>query len=144
MKKFIIVLMAFAIVFMGISCSKGSDTASATQTAAKEAAPASDSTTPSTGTVDTEYDPNRSVDFVRQTSENKRVVTIGKIDKRRFAQPVFVTSFGQSTDAAMIDTVMKRIGVNYVYNATAEASALSGYKTVVIAVGASTTVSYTH
>ncbi|MFC2821348.1 MAG: DUF6305 family protein [Sphaerochaeta sp.] len=138
MKKFIIVLMAFAIVFMGISCSKGSDTASATQTAAKEAAPASDSTTPSTGTVDTEYDPNRSVDFVRQTSENKRVVTIGKIDKRRFAQPVFVTSFGQSTDAAMIDTVMKRIGVNYVYNATAEASALSGYKTVVIAVGAST------
>ena len=49
-----------------------------------------------------------------------------------------VTSFGQSTDAAMLDTVMKRIGVQYAYNATATADAVKGYKTVVIAVGAST------
>ena len=38
----------------------------------------------------------------------------------------------------MLDTVMKRIGVDYVYNATANAEAVKGYKTVIIAVGAST------
>ena len=73
-----------------------------------------------------------------QTSEENRVVTIGTVNKSLYSQPVFVTSFGQSTDAAMLDTVMKRIGVDYVYNATSNADAVKGYKTVVIAVGAST------
>lgn len=88
--------------------------------------------------MDSEYDPNKSVDFVQQTNEDNRIVTIGTVDKGQFQAPVFVTSFGQSTDAAMLDTVMKKIGVEYVYNATATAEKLSGYKTVVIAVGAST------
>ena len=145
MRKSFILVLVIAIVFVFASCSKGSGTAqtatpAATTTAA--AAPATTSTeqttTPSTGTVDSEYDPNKNVDFTMQTSEDKRVVTIGTVDKSLYSQPVFVTSFGQSTDAAMLDTVMKRIGVDYVYNATANAEAVKGYKTVVIAVGAST------
>ena len=140
MKKLALLILAVALIFTFASCSKGSSSSAAPSASASASAPAADSaaTTPSTGTVDSEYDPNKTVDFVQQTSEDKMVVTIGTIDKSLYKQPVFVTSFGQSTDAAMLDTVMKRIGVDYVYNATATAEAMKGYKTVIIAVGAST------
>ena len=140
MKKLALLILAVALIFTFASCSKGSSSSAAPSASASASAPAADAaaTTPSTGTVDSEYDPNKTVDFVQQTSEDKRVVTIGTIDKSLYKQPVFVTSFGQSTDAAMLDTVMKRIGVDYVYNATATAEAMKGYKTVIIAVGAST------
>ena len=143
MKKTLIFVLAIAIVFIFASCSKGSSSAPAasapaTTTSTAAAVPAATTTAPSTGTVDTEYDPNKTVDFLQQTSEEVRVVTIGTINKSLYSQPVFVTSFGQSTDAAMLDTVMKRIGVDYVYNATATADALKNYKTIVIAVGART------
>ena len=142
MRKSFILVLVIAMIFVFASCSKGSGTAQAAAPAATTAAAPATSTeqttTPSTGTVDAEYDPNKNVDFTMQTSEDKRVVTIGTVNKSLYSQPVFVTSFGQSTDAAMLDTVMKRIGVDYVYNATANADAVKGYKTVVIAVGAST------
>ena len=148
MRKTFILMLAIAMIFAFASCSKGSSTTAtaapaATTTAAAPAASATTTTetattTPSTGTVDSEYDPNKNVDFEMQTSEENRVVTIGTVNKSLYSQPVFVTSFGQSTDAAMLDTVMKRIGVEYVYNATATADAIKGYKTVVNAVGAST------
>ena len=142
MRKSFILVLVIAMIFVFASCSKGSGTAQAAAPAATTAAAPATSTeqttTPSTGTVDSEYDPNKNVDFTMQTSEDKRVVTIGTVNKSLYSQPVFVTSFGQSTDAAMLDTVMKRIGVDYVYNATANADAVKGYKTVVIAVGAST------
>lgn len=141
MRKSFILVLVIAMIFVFASCSKGSGTAQAATPAAVAAAPATSTeqtTTPSTGTVDSEYDPNKNVDFTMQTSEENRVVTIGTVNKSLYSQPVFVTSFGQSTDAAMLDTVMKRIGVEYVYNATATADAVKGYKTVVIAVGAST------
>ena len=76
--------------------------------------------------------------WTMQTSSENSIVTIGDIDKTLYAQPVLVTSFGQSTDAAMLDTVMKKAGANYSYNATATKDDLAGYKTVIIAVGAST------
>lgn len=139
MRKLFILILACALILTFASCSKSSSSSAsepaATQTAAAQT---TTTTTPSTGTVDSEYDPNKNVDFKQETSEDKRVVTIGTIDKSLYKQPVFVTSFGQSTDAAMLDTVMKRIGVDYVYNATATADAMKGYKTVIIAVGAST------
>ncbi|MBR5098751.1 MAG: hypothetical protein IK091_05990 [Spirochaetales bacterium] len=140
MKKLALILLAVALIFTFASCSKSSSSATPSTSASAAAAPAaeSSSTTPSTGTVDSEYDPNKTVDFTQQTSEENRVVTIGTIDKSLYKQPVFVTSFGQSTDAAMLDTVMKRIGVDYVYNATATADTIKGYKTIIIAVGAST------
>lgn len=139
MRKLFILILACALILTFASCSKSSSSSAsepaATQTAAAQT---TTTTTPSTGTVDSEYDPNKNVEFTQETSEENRVVTKGKIDKSLYKQPVFVTSFGQSTDAAMLDTVMKRIGVDYVYNATATADAIKGYKTVVIAVGAST------
>lgn len=83
------------------------------------------------------YDPNASLEFETKTNENETVVTIGTIDKSLFEAPVLVTSFGQSTDAAMLDTVMKRIGVEYKFDAVAKGADVAGYKTVIIAVGAS-------
>ena len=134
MKKIAVLILALALILTFASCSKSSSSSASSVSASTSA----QTTTPSTGTVDSEYDPNKNVDFKQETSEDKRVVTIGTIDKSLYKQPVFVTSFGQSTDAAMLDTVMKRIGVDYVYNATATADAMKGYKTVIIAVGAST------
>ncbi len=146
MKKLFISILVVFMVFAFVSCSKGSssssNTSSAASTSSTSVATTETATTPSTGTVDAEYDPNKTVDFVQQTSDSNRIVTVGSLDGLTFETPVFITSFGQSTDAAMLDTVMKNINkdknVNYVYNATATADALKGYKTVVIAVGAST------
>jgi len=73
-----------------------------------------------------------------QTSEANRIVTIGTVDKSLYQAPIFVTSFGQSTDAAMLDTVMKRVGIEYKYSTNATADDIEGYKTIIIAVGAST------
>lgn len=94
--------------------------------------------TPSTGTVDTEYNPNKVVEFETKTSEENRIVTIGTINKALYQTPIMVTSFGQSTDASMLDTVMKRVGVPYTYNTSASADDIANFKTIVIAVGAST------
>lgn len=70
-----------------------------------------------------------------QTSKTNHIVQVGTVPA--FSQPFFVTSFGQSTDAAMLQTVMKRIKASYVYEPTATAEDLDGAGTVVIAVGAS-------
>lgn len=94
--------------------------------------------TSSRGTVDSEFDPNKQVEFVQQTSKTNKLVTIGTPDKSLYKAPIYVTSFGQSTDASMVDTCMKRIKVSYKYNAQASASDISGCKTLIIAVGAST------
>lgn len=122
MKKALVLLLAALMLVAMVSCGD------------KKA----QETTPSTGTVDAEFDPNKVVEFVQQTNDTNRIVTIGTVNKADYQQPILVTSFGQSTDAAMIDTVMKKLGVNYNYNATANASSISTYKTIVIAVGAST------
>lgn len=76
--------------------------------------------------------------YVMQTSKTNHVVTVGTVDKSAFQTPVFITSFGQSTDAAMLQTVMRRIKVPFTYNPSAGAGDVAGAKTVVIAVGAST------
>lgn len=122
MKKIIVIAMLIALIL--------APAFSATKTTA--------STTPSTGTKDAEFDPNKSVDFVQQTDGKNRLITVGTIDKSLYKAPILVTSFGQSTDASMLETVMKRVGVSYTYNANATADDLKGVKTVIIAVGAST------
>lgn len=119
MKKFLAFLLAMTMVLALAACGEKQDT------------------TPSTGSNDSEYDPNKEVEFTMQTSADNSIVTIGEIDKSLYEEPILVTSFGQSTDAAMLDTVMKKAGVTYTYEATADASVIPNYKTVVIAVGAS-------
>lgn len=71
-------------------------------------------------------------------ASSESVTTIGELDPTAFGTPVLVTSFGQSTDAAMIDTVMKKLGVDYTYLSTATADDIGDHQTVIICVGAST------
>lgn len=73
------------------------------------------------------------------TDKKNRVVTIGTIDPSIYGQPVYITSLGQSTEAAMVETVAKKIKLNYKYSATASADqvAASGAKTLILAVGKS-------
>lgn len=141
MNRIIIVIMTVVMLFAFVACSKGAAESAAEVKNTETAQPVASvpaAATPSTGTVDSEYDPNVKVEFETQTNADRRVVTIGTIDKSRYIAPILVTSFGQSTDAAMLDTVMKRVGVDYTYNPTVGADGVAGYKTIVIAVGAST------
>ena len=99
--------------------------------------------TPATGQKETNagteaYDPSKTVEFEMKTSETNRIVTVGTVDKSLYSAPILITSFGQSTDAATLDTAMKRAGANYDYKPQATADEIGSYKTLVIAVGAST------
>ena len=99
--------------------------------------------TPATGQKETNagteaYDPSKTVEFEMKTSETNRIVTVGTVDKSLYSAPILITSFGQSTDAATLDTAMKRAGANYDYTPQATADEIGSYKTLVIAVGAST------
>lgn len=72
------------------------------------------------------------------TSESNRVVTEnGTFTKEQAPSPVLITSIGQSADVSMLDALMKKVGAEYTYNATASADEVAGYKTVIIACGAS-------
>ena len=75
-------------------------------------------------------------EVVRHTNSDNKVVTLnGEI--AALEGPVFLTSVGQSADVSMLDALMKKIGVDYTFNATADADEISGYKTIIIASGAS-------
>lgn len=77
-------------------------------------------------------------DYVFRTSKDSRVVTEnGEFDKALLQKPVLVTSIGQSADVSMLDALLKKVGAEYTFNATASAEELANYKTVIIAAGAS-------
>lgn len=77
--------------------------------------------------------------FDMNTSPENPVFHLGEVDKALFEKPILVTSFGQSADAAMLEALMKRAKVSdYTFDSLADAEALEGVKTVIIAVGAST------
>lgn len=51
--------------------------------------------------------------------------------------PFLITSVGQSADASMIEAMMKKLGGEYTFNATATADEVAAAGTVIIAAGAS-------
>ncbi len=125
MKKFIVLFLA-ACMLLGLAACGRQESTSPTGQA-----------DPNAGTA--AVDPSAPIEFDMQTSEEKHIVTIGTIDKSLFEGPILITSFGQSTDASTLDTALGRVsGVNYTYKAQAIADEMASYKTVIIAVGAST------
>lgn len=97
---------------------------------------ASGSSTPSSSTSTPSGSGSTAGAFV--TSESNRVVTEnGTFTKEQAPSPVLITSIGQSADVSMLDALMKKIGAEYTYDATASADEVAGYKTVIIACGAS-------
>ena len=61
----------------------------------------------------------------------------GTFTKDQVSAPVLITSFGQSADVSMLDALMKKVGAEYTFDATASAEDAAGYKTIIIASGAS-------
>ena len=77
-------------------------------------------------------------DYTVRTSESNRVVTEnGTFTKDQVEGPVLITSIGQSADVSMLDALMKKAGADYTFNATASAEDAAGYKTIILASGAS-------
>lgn len=77
-------------------------------------------------------------DYTFRTSADNKVVTEnGTFTKDNVTAPVLVTSIGQSADVSMLDALMKKVGADYTFSATASAEDVAGYKTVIIACGAS-------
>ena len=124
MKKVIVLFLA-ALMLLGTACGRQDTTSPTGQS------------DPNAATTEA-YDPSKTVEFDMQTSEEKRIVTVGTVDKTLYSGPILITSFGQSTDAATLDTAMKRAGAEYVYKPQATADETATYKTLIIAVGAST------
>jgi hypothetical protein len=58
-------------------------------------------------------------------------------DKPKAAQPVLVTSLGQSLDAFQVQLAVRRAGIKFKYDPRAEVDQLDGVKTLFLAVGAS-------
>ena len=73
----------------------------------------------------------------RTTSENRVVTENGSFTKENVTGPVLLTSIGQSADVSMLDALMKKVGAEYTYNATATAEEVAGYPTVILCSGAS-------
>lgn len=123
MKKLIAIALAALLTLSMIACTKTE-------------APAAPTAAPSDAGSGT-YDPNKEVTFEMQTSEEKRIVTIGTPDASKYPGPILVTSFGQSADSSMLDAIMKKTGAEYTFKATATADDVKDYGTVIIASGAS-------
>ena len=73
----------------------------------------------------------------RTSADNKVVTENGTFTKDQVSAPVLITSFGQSADVSMLDALMKKVGAEYTFDATASAEDAAGYKTIIIASGAS-------
>jgi len=96
-------------------------------------------TTPS-GSGNTSTNPGGSDgSYTFRTSDTNRVVTEnGTFTKENVSTPILITSIGQSADVSMLNALMKKIeGVEYDFDQVATADAVSGYKTVILACGAS-------
>lgn len=78
-------------------------------------------------------------DYVFRTSKDNPVVTEnGTFTKDNVSGPILITSIGQSADVSMLNALMGKIeGVEYDFDQLASAEAVAGYKTMILACGAS-------
>ena len=126
MKKYLVMFLAAVMLLSLAACGRQDNTSPTGQ---------ADPNANTQAAVDPE---GTAPEFDMQTSEEKHIVNIGEVDKSLFQLPVMVTSFGQSTDASTIDQALTRSNVDHTYKPQANAEDMTGFKTVFIAVGAST------
>lgn len=126
MKKYLVMLLAAVMLLSLAACGRQENTSPTGQ---------ADPNANTQAVIDPE---GTAPAFDMQTSEEKHIVNIGEVDKSLFQLPVMVTSFGQSTDASTIDQALSRSNVEHTYTPQATADDMAGFKTVFIAVGAST------
>ena len=104
----------------------------------KEETPAP-STTPSTSTSTTTPEASAPAEgeYVWRTSADNKVVSEnGTFGKDQISGSVLVTSIGQSADVSMLDALMKKVGAEYTFNATASADEVANCGTLILASGA--------
>lgn len=117
----LLVAMTFSIVLTGCGDKKTTE------------APTS---SPGPTTQETSATNEQSGKATRYTSKETPFVTLNG-ELKKYESPFYLTSVGQSADVSMLDALMKKVGAEYTYNATAKASDLKDVKTVIIATGAS-------
>ena len=75
--------------------------------------------------------------FLGVDEEGGTVSRIGANEALGGTKVADMRSFGQSADVSMLDALMKKVGAEYTFDATASAEDAAGYKTIIIASGAS-------
>lgn len=138
MRKFVAGVAAAMVISSLAGCGNSSAPATQTTAAATTVETTAAETTAAEKAAETTETEAQAASGETVTTADNAVVTVGDLDKSKYEAPVLITSFGQSTDAAMLDNVMGRLDVEYTYNATATADDVAGYKTIIITVGAST------
>ena len=131
MKKIASVLaLALSLSLVLTACgSKGEAPAASTNT------PAASTTT--TTTTPAEAAPAEGEYTWRTSADNKVASENGTFGKENISGAVLVTSVGQSADVSMLDALMKKVGAEYTFNATASADEVANYGTLILASGAS-------
>ena len=119
MKK--ITALALAVLMVLALCACGS-TETAAAPAAEEAAAA----------------PAEAAAFTEPTKDEPVVSLNGEFKADLGKGSVLVTSVGQSADAAMMENILKKAGVEFTSNTSATADDLSGVGTIIVVAGAST------
>ena len=102
----------------------------------EEPAPTTPST-PSTPSSPEASEPAEGDYTWRTSADNKVVTENGTFTKDNVAGDVLITSIGQSADVSMLDALMKKVGAEYTFNATAPADEVANYGTLILACGAS-------
>lgn len=129
-KKILTILIGSMLIFGLTACGSG---------------PAEDANTPSpTEKTETNTEDKTTEDKTTEaettgeklTSKENPVSLVGSFDEK-LEGPIYLTSIGQSADAAMIDAMMKKIGVEYSYNSLFSAEEMADAKTIIISSGAS-------
>lgn len=62
---------------------------------------------------------------------------LAPLEANMFEEPILLTSVGQSADVNIVDTLLKKCGIEARMSATVEAGEVASYKTLVLAVGGS-------
>lgn len=133
MKKLTSLISLFLVACMALTACGGNQTSgNNTQTSGGNTQQPSSSASAGSSSA-----ANESGYTFRTSADNKVVTENGTFTKDNVTTPVLVTSLGQSADVSMLDALMKKVGADYTFNATASADEVAGYKTVIIACGAS-------
>lgn len=128
MKKLASVLaLALSLSLVLTACGGGNETET----------PSTTPSAPSTSTTPEATEPAEGDYTWRTSADNKVVTENGTFTKDNVAGDVLITSIGQSADVSMLDALMKKVGANYTFNATAPADEVANYGTLILACGAS-------
>jgi len=120
MKRKLLAITLCTLICLGLAACSGSSSTAASKTASSSAASSTSSSAASSSASS-----SASGDF--------KALTAGMFD----STSVCLTSAGQSADLNVVQTLLKKAGIDAYMNATMDAATLKQYKTLVVAIGGS-------